>query len=206
MKRPECRDLVFRIVMIAVLTLAASSCKNGQDEESEENTEENQSEAVQQEPCPSMAERCSWNENGDLLVEEYDLDGDGVAITTTHTYDDQGRHTMIDAQRGDGERVDRTTFEYGDDGGVVRRIGGANYETAIRFETMDAAGNMLMSENDSDADGSIDRRTTFIYNEDGLRTAREEDRNADGVAEERCVYEQPCVSRNCPYTDDCVDL
>jgi hypothetical protein len=86
--------------------------------------------------CPENAQ---CESNGNILTEEFDIDGDGtVDLRSTYTYDADGNVLTEESDIGGDGTVDlRSTYTY------------------------DADGNRLTRESDVGGDGTVDSRCTY---------------------------------------------
>ena len=188
------------------------------------------------EPCLDHPEcgpdpfRCFCDTNGNLVREEVDDDGDGVAdewvtstydehgnlqsfvidsylhgwipVGETYTYDEEGRKLTSEALTGE-----RMTYSYDAAGNLagwqVDRDGDGTVDRVVS-RTHGEPGQILSDRVDSGA-GVTQRVTSFRYDEGGARVEVTVDQNGDGAVNRRCVYTPACPRpyRDCPNT--CVD-
>lgn len=113
----------------------------------------------------------TYNDNGDILTEDYDQDGDeSIDLKIARTYDDAtGLVTLHEVDRGADGTVDRRiTYTY--------EMGPGEVPTT---RTADI---------DEDADGTTDSRTLTTYRTDGLEERSEHDEDLDGTADDVTTY------------------
>jgi hypothetical protein len=122
---------------------------------------------------------------------EFDQDDDGLDSSESYTYgaDSLLSGVSIDSD-GDGEEDENWTYTYDWDGKLLRSElrRGTELET-IKLRAYDELGRLAAAEDDTDADGDIDLLVTWVYlGESALPQTMEEDREADGSLDTRTSY------------------
>lgn len=111
--------------------------------------------------------RWGYDDNGNLILFERDFNGDGtVNSKDTNTYDINGSLTLWEhfSDGIDGSSSFRRSFSY------------------------DSNGNQTLIEEDSNASGTINWRTTNVYGPNSKLIRTDGDTNADGIIDFRATY------------------
>lgn len=159
----------------------------------------------------SFASNFEYDDQGRVIVEEIDTNGDGVIdITKTFRYEndllvessnsklntidtlsyDSAQHLVERLTRhGDG-RVSRESYNY--NGDLVTqfsfdRDNDGQPERTITY-SYDAGNRLLDTNIDSDGNGSVDIKTTASYYSDGKQATHTEDNNNNGVPDLIIAY------------------
>lgn len=110
------------------------------------------------------------DENGNVLIEEWDFDPDGqIDYRITYSYDDKGNVLTED-------------WDYYADDTVEWRY----------TNVYDENDNIVSKEHDKGADGTIDSRSFYTYDEHGNMLTEEWDLDIDGTIDELYTYSYSC--------------
>ncbi len=126
----------------------------------------------------------TYNANGDMLTQAQDNNRDGsVDALTTNFYNANG--TLIKSELdwgGNGSAEYRTTYSL--NGRVVTRNSLSNNTvTNSTVTTSDANGRVVERTTDSNGDGTVNMRDSYLYNSEGAILSYIQDTNADGTAD-----------------------
>ncbi len=129
----------------------------------------------------------SFDTDGNILVYARES-SEGEAWIETHTYDEEGRQLVYTVDElGDCADVQTYTNEYDVFGNVTGHSRDNDGDGVIDYSetnTYDERCNLL-SENVGGSDGSVDMRTTYSYDDEGIPSSLERLFFADGVIESR---------------------
>jgi hypothetical protein len=140
----------------------------------------------------------TYNENGDLIIDENDFDADGTIDSAIYYgYDEDGNltHEMHDYDL-DGDIEHDVRYVYDDNGNltselVTHNVNGSNGSYIGRTDyTYDLDGNMTSMADDVNNDGTIEYLTTYsyAYNQDGYTKTVNYDYGNDGSIDKTTFY------------------
>lgn len=138
-----------------------------------------------------------YDEARNLILKEELLWNGGIGERITYTYDSMSN--LIETYRTwDGE-FEKITYTYDSDGNEITKSKQNSYtfdDDLTEISTYDSSGNLFRVEYDELSDGSIDRRTTYIRNDDGLILELHRDEDGDGDYDERVLYHYNSEGQN----------
>ena len=138
-----------------------------------------------------------YDEARNLILEEELLWNGGIGERTAYTYDSMSN--LVESYRTwDGE-FQKITYTYDNDGNEITKSTQNSYtwdDDVTEITTYDSSGNSFTVEYDDLSDGSIDRRLTYIRNDDGLLLEMHRDEDGDGDYDERVIYRHNSEQQN----------
>lgn len=111
----------------------------------------------------------TYNGSGKLISVTYDTDSNGtIDKRRWHYYDSEGNRTSTEEDVGNDGSIDEIDrYSYDANGNMITEedYDGDGVIQNIETYTYDSRGNLIRHQDDYSADGSINYRTTFIYDE-----------------------------------------